>query len=135
MIVIDASIALAWCLGDDQDELAERVLARVVMEAAAAPAHWPMEVANGMWAAERRGRLQPADSERARRLLGDLDIEIVPVELATVTTAVLETARDLGLSVYDATYLDLARFRDVAIATLDEDLMRACRMSGVPLAT
>ena len=135
MIVVDASIALAWCLGDEQDELAERVLARVVTEAAAAPAHWPMEVANGMWAAERRGRLRPADSERARRLLGDLDIEIVPVELSTAMTAVLDTARDLGLSVYDATYLDLARFRGIALATLDEDLVRACRVSGVPLAT
>jgi predicted nucleic acid-binding protein len=74
-------------------------------------------------------------SERARRLLGDLDIEIVPVELSTATTAVLDTARDLGLSVHGATCLDLARFLGIALATLDEDLVRACRVSGVPLAT
>ena len=65
----------------------------------------------------------------------DLDIEIVPVELATAAGAVLDTARDLGLSVYDATYLDLARFRDVPLATLDADLKSACRTAGVPLAT
>jgi len=35
----------------------------------------------------------------------------------------------------DATYLDLARFRGIALATLDEDLVCACRVSGVPLAT
>jgi predicted nucleic acid-binding protein len=135
LIVVDASIALAWCLGDEQDELAERVLARVAAQGAVAPAHWPLEVANGLWAAERRGRLRPADSERARRLLGDLEVEIVPVELSTATTAVLHTARTLGLSVYDATYLDLARFRDTALATLDGDLMQACRATGLPLAT
>ena len=133
--VVDASVALAWCLGDEQDELAERVLARVAADGAAAPAHWPMEVANGLWAAERRGRIDRDDAGRARRLLVDLDVEIVPVELATAAGAVLDTARELGLSVYDATYLDLARFREVPLATLDAHLADACRTAGVPLAT
>ena len=135
MIVVDASVALAWCLGDEQDELAERVLTRVAADGAAAPAHWPMEVANGLWAAERRGRIDRDDADRARRLLVDLDVEIVPVELATAAGAVLDTAREHGLSVYDATYLDLARFRSVPLATLDADLSSACRAAGVILAT
>ena len=57
MIVVDASVALAWCLADEQDELTERVLQRVVADGAIAPAHWSLEVANGLWSAERRGRL------------------------------------------------------------------------------
>ena len=133
MIVVDASITLAWCLCDEQDALAERVLERVVAEGAVAPAHWPLEVANGLWSAERRGRLNPTDTERVRRLLVDLDIEIVPVELSTATTVVLDAARSLRLSVYDATYLDLARFRRIPIATLDDDLTRACQVSDVQL--
>ncbi len=135
MIVVDASITLAWCLGDERDELAERVLEQVVTDGAVAPAHWPLEVANALWAAERRGRLDATDTERVRRLLADLDIEVVPVELSTATTAVLDAARSLGLSVYDAAYLDLARFRDVPIATLDDDLARACQASGVRLVS
>ena len=135
MIVVDASITLAWCLGDERDELAERVLEQVVTDGAVAPAHWPLEVANALWAAERRGRLDATDTERVRRLLADLDIEVVPVELSTATTAVLDAARSLGLSVYDAAYLDLARFRDVPIATLDDDLARACEVSGVQLVS
>lgn len=135
MIVVDASITLAWCLGDEGDALAERVLEQVVTDGAAAPAHWPLEVANALWAAERRGRLDATDTEKVRRLLADLDIEVVPVELSTATTAVLDAARSLGLSVYDAAYLDLARFRDVPIATLDDDLARACQASGVQLVS
>lgn len=135
MIVVDASITLAWCLGDERDALAERTLERVVTEGAVAPAHWTLEVANGLWAAERRGRLDRADTERIRRLLVDLGIEILPVELWTATTAVLDAARDLRLSVYDAAYLDLARFRDIPMATLDDDLARACQASGVRLVS
>ncbi len=135
VIVVDASVALAWCLHDEQDDLAERALAHVATDGALAPAHWPLEVANGLWAAERRGRIDRGDADRASRLLVDLDVEIVPVELATAAGAVLETARAFGLSVYDATYLDLARFRSVPLATIDAELSNACRTAGVALAT
>jgi predicted nucleic acid-binding protein len=134
VIVVDASVALAWCLSDEQDAIAERVLERVAAEGAAAPAHWPIEVANGLLAAERRGRMTSKDTDRARRLLGDLDIEVVPVELATATFAILETAKTFGLTAYDATYLDLARYRDVPLGTLDGDLIRACGSARHPLA-
>ena len=134
MIVVDASIALAWCLADEGDDMAERVLGRVAAEGAIAPAHWPLEVAIGLWAAERRGRLDPVATDRARRLLVDLGVEIVPVELSVAAGTVLETARDQRLSVYDATYLDLARFRELELATLDSDLARACRAVGVAVA-
>jgi predicted nucleic acid-binding protein len=135
VIVVDASVALAWCLGDEQDELAERVLGRVATDGAVAPAHWPLEVANGLLAVERRRRLDRDGVERAGRLLGQLEVEIVPVDLKTATGTILATARDLRLSVYDAGYLDLARFREVALATLDADLVRACKSAGVPLVT
>lgn len=54
---------------------------------------------------------------------------------STTTTAVLDAARRLRLSVYNAAYLDLARFRDVPIATLDDHLTRACQASGVRLVS
>ena len=36
MIVVDASVALAWCLSDEEDELAERVLVQVAADGAIA---------------------------------------------------------------------------------------------------
>lgn len=134
MIIVDASVTLAWCLADEADEYAERMLDRVVQEGASAPAHWPLEVANGLRSAERRGRLAEGDVTRARQLLADLGIEVVPIELSTATGTVLETAREYRLSAYDAAYLDLALFRSVALATIDEPLKLACQQAGLQVA-
>jgi predicted nucleic acid-binding protein len=134
VIVVDASVTLAWCLADEADEYADRMLDRVVQEGAVAPAQWPLEVANGLRSAERRGRLTETDIARATQLLADLGIEVVPVELPTATGAVLATAREHDLSAYDAAYLDLASFRSIALATIDEALRRACEQAGVQAA-
>jgi predicted nucleic acid-binding protein len=134
VIVVDASVALAWLLGDEQDQLAEHALEVVVTEGAVAPAHWPVEVANALLAAERRGRLTVEDTRRASRLLEDLGIDIVPVELGTAAGTVLDAGREYGLTVYDAAYLELAWHRGLALATLDDDLAAACLASGVALA-
>jgi predicted nucleic acid-binding protein len=67
-------------------------------------------------------------------LLNDLGVEIVPVELSTAIWA-LETARAHDLSAYDAVYLDLAAFRGLPLATLDDRLAAACRAAGVEVAS
>lgn len=134
MIVVDASIALAWCLADEADDLAEHILERVTLESAIAPAHWPLEVANGLLSAERRGRITADDQPDLARLLDGLGIEVVPVELSTAQWSVLDVAREHGLSAYDAAYLDLARFKGLQLATLDGGLRDACRSAGVELA-
>jgi len=134
VIVVDASVALAWCLADEADEYAEGILERVTREGAVAPGHWPVEVANGLRSAERRGRLRADELPRLGKLLNDLGVEIVPVALTTALGA-LETARDHDLSAYDAVYLDLALFRGLPLATIDGSLAAACRGAGVAVAT
>lgn len=134
MIIVDASVALAWCLADEADDYADRILECVVREGAAVPAHWPLEVANGLRSAERRERLVSDDVTRVRQLLDGLAIEVVPVELSTATGTVLEAAREHGLSTYDAAYLDMAAFRGLALATIDELLRQASGNAGVPIA-
>jgi predicted nucleic acid-binding protein len=133
MFVIDASITLAWCFADETSAHADRVLGRLEVESALAPAHWPLEVANALRTAERRGRLDRADLERVRRLLVALPIEIAPVELPTALWGVLEDARERDLTAYDAAYLGLASARGLSMATADERLAAACRAAGVDL--
>lgn len=134
MIVVDASVALAWCLSDEADEYAERMLERVVEESAAAPAHWPLEVANGIRSAERRGRIDEDEVSRVGQMLNGLAIEVVPIELTTALWTVLDVSREYELSAYDAGYLGLARHRGVSLATLDDTLRDACRRAGVEVA-
>jgi predicted nucleic acid-binding protein len=46
---------------------------------------------------------------------------------------VSELARTLSLAACDAAYLTLAARRGLALATIDEDLKRACGAAGVKL--
>ena len=134
MFVIDASATLATCFEDEAGDIADRILERLEVDKAVAPAHWPLEVANALRTAERRRRLQAEDLPKLRGLLGALPVEIVPVELGTAMGDVLEMARAFGLSVYDAAYLGLAAFRGIPLATADEQLRQAALRAGVELA-
>jgi predicted nucleic acid-binding protein len=133
MFVIDASVALAWCFVDEASGDADDVLGRLERETALAPAHWPLEVANALRTAERRGRLDATDLPRLRALLAALPVEIAPVELTTAVGGVLEAARTYDLSAYDAAYLDLAAARAIPLATIDDRLRAACNRAGVDL--
>ncbi len=132
--VVDASVTLAWCFADEVSELAERVLDRLAGEEALAPAIWPLEVANGLRTAERRGRLELADLAQVRELLLALPVQAEGVPLDAALGEVSELARALELSAYDAAYLALAARRGLALATVDERLRQASALAGVELA-
>ena len=130
--VVDASVVLAWALDDEQSGYAELVVRRLLTAGGVAPAHWPLEVANAIWSAQRRGRITATDVQKVQGLLHALPIEIIPVELGTALGSI-EMARAHDLSIYDATYIELAAFRGLDLATIDKRLAAACRTVGVPL--
>lgn len=131
--VIDASVALAWCFADESSPVADAALDLLNNEEALAPSIWPLEVANGLRTAERRGRLDLADLPHVRELLVSLPIQTESIDLGTALGEVSEFARSLNLTAYDAAYLALAARRGLALATVDEDLRKACRTAGVKL--
>ena len=133
MFVIDASVALAWCFADETSGVADLVLDRLTGEEALTPAIWALEVANGMRTAERRGRLDAAELPRIRELLGGLPVRIEVVELEQALGEVLEVARSLDLTAYDAAYLALASRRGLPLATIDDRLRQACDRAGIGL--
>lgn len=130
MFVVNASMAVAWCFDDELSDIADRVLARLEEEQPLAPAIWPLEVANGMRTAERRGRLKAGELPRIRELLGGLSVQIEMVELTSALGEVLEMARSLELTAYDAAYLALASRRHLAFDTIDDGFKKACRRAG-----
>lgn len=131
--VIDASVALAWCFGDEVSPVADAALDRLTNEEALVPSIWPLEVANGLRTAERRGRLDLADLARIRELLISLPIQVEAIDLDVALGEVSELARNLNLTAYDAAYLALAARRGLVLATTDESLKRACITAGVKL--
>ncbi|HXP84008.1 MAG TPA: type II toxin-antitoxin system VapC family toxin [Bryobacteraceae bacterium] len=133
LLVLDASVTLAWCFPDEDPSYAVFTRNAARESELIAPSLWPFEVANGLLVAERKRRLKPGD---AGRFLGLLDALDVDVELAStaIAAACVAIARNHSLSVYDASYLELAVRRKSRLATLDGALAKAARNTGVLLA-
>jgi predicted nucleic acid-binding protein len=133
-LVIDASVTLAWCLDDEQSEYADVILKRVSEDSAMVPSVWPIEVANGLLIAERRGRLSAPEIPRLHSLLSDFPIHAEEPALESALGPVISLARTHDLSAYDASYLELAMREGIPLATLDDALRAAAGKSGVALA-
>jgi predicted nucleic acid-binding protein len=132
MFVVDASVTLAWCFEDETTATSEGLLRRVLTEGGLAPGHWPLEVANGLVVAERRGRLDGEKLVEARSLLTGLPIDVASIDLEAAL-GVLDVARAEQLTAYDAAYVELALSRSLGLATTDQRLAAVCRNVGVPL--
>ena len=130
-LVIDASIALGWCFEDEADALGDAALRRVVAGGADVPGIFPLEVANVLAAAERRGRIRPAESARFLALLDALPLRVDAQTPTRATREVLLLARAHALSVYDAAYLELATRTGAALATRDARLGEVARSLGL----
>jgi predicted nucleic acid-binding protein len=131
--VVDNSIVMAWCFEDESSEYADAVLECLETGEAIVPAIWPLEVGNVLLVAERNRRLSKADVSRFLQLVSGLPISVEQESPERMLTDVLSLARDLRLSTYDASYLDLAMRSGLAIATQDKSLTKAARKCNVPL--
>ncbi len=132
-LVLDASVAAAWAFEDETTPYTDRVLAMLDHDTAQVPAIWALQVANAMLAAERRHRIQLADTVRFAILIRALTIEVDDMRLERAMGAVLNLAREHALSAYDASYLELAMREGLPLATQDDGLRAAARQVGVPL--
>jgi predicted nucleic acid-binding protein len=97
------------------------------------PNLWWHEIANALLMSERRKRSTQSGTTSSLEVIRDLpvrpDEESGPVAVAK---AVL-LAREFGLTVYDAAYLELAIRKNSSLATADKRLAKAARAAGVLL--
>jgi predicted nucleic acid-binding protein len=131
--VIDNSVVMSWCFEDETSPYADNVLSRLEEATAFVPAIWPLEVGNVLLVAERNHRLSEADSARFIALLSELPIEVEQEPPERMIKEILALARKHKLSSYDASYLDLAMRKGLAIATTDKNLIAAAKRSRVPI--
>jgi predicted nucleic acid-binding protein len=132
-LVIDSSMTLAWYFEDEETAASIAVLNRVVEEGAVVPALWRLEVVNGFQVAVRRGRLTLAYRDASLNDLRSLVIAIDPRTNRQAWSATLRLCDRLGVTPYDLAYLELARRRQLPLATLDGELIRAAQAENVPL--
>jgi len=133
-LVIDGSTALGFLLKDEQDSGAMVALEAIEKGVATfVPAHCRIEAANGLLMAERRNRLTQSDVAEAVSLLDALPLATDTETAAKAGSDTIALARQYGLSLYDAAYLELAMRRGASLATNDIELAKAARAAGVTL--
>jgi len=134
-LVVDPSVALAWLLPDESAAQADAVRKEIEEGAEAwIPAHWWLEIGNGLLMAERRGRIAAEQVAHALTLINALPLEEDENTAEQIPGRTLALARKHQLTIYDAAYLELAQRRGATLATLDEHLAKAARKEKVAVA-
>lgn len=132
-LVVDSSMTLAWYFEDERTDASLAVLDQVAEAGAIVPAHWRLEVVNGLQVAVRRGRIDVAYRDASLADLQSLVIAIDPGTNRQAWSATLHLSDRFRLTSYDAAYLELALRRQLPLATLDGELVRAAQAENVPL--
>ena len=132
--VVDASLVLTWCFPDENASLALHVADMFKRgDTAIAPPVWPHEVLNALLVGEKRKRISKALVQTFLEDLASLPITLEQSPAGTVFERVQSLCREHSLTAYDAAYLDLALDGGLPLATLDGDLIRACKKADVGL--
>lgn len=118
---------------DEASPEADAALATVRLTGAIVPPLWFVEIANGVGMAERRNRISQTDIPEALGLLHSLPLTVCEAPSHAWCKPILGLMRAYRLTAYDATYLDLARRRGLALATRDRELLVAAPAAGVAL--
>ena len=127
-VVVDASVAVKWCLPSVREELvaeAEELLAssrRDEIRFLVPDLFW-VELANALWKAVRRGEFSADNAASAISFVRDLDIAtLASVDLVPQA---LDLAVTYGRTVYDSLYVALAMQSETNFITADERLANA----------
>jgi predicted nucleic acid-binding protein len=132
-VVIDSSIAIAWCFPDEKDAYSQSVLDALVTEPAFVPSLWHLEVSNTLLVGERRKRSTQTNTVQWMSFLASLPITVDEHTHLHAFGDVTTLGRSQNLSAYDAAYLELAMRRGLPLATLDDKLKAAAKAVGVTL--
>lgn len=133
-LVLDCSVAVAWCFADEATPALDAVLDQVQAEGAIVPPLWTIEIGNVLLGAVRRNRLTRTAMHARLGLLDMLPIETDAEGTGRVwRSTVLALADTEGLTFYDAIYLELAIRHGATLATGDSALRRAATQRAVPV--
>jgi predicted nucleic acid-binding protein len=133
-LVIDGSMAIGFLLKDGQSASSLKTLDAIESGIPTfVPAHWCVEVANGLIMAERREQVSQADITEALSLAAALPVIEDGQTAQRAGSATAALSRQYGLTIYDAAYLELAMRRGASLATTDQALAKAARAAGVTI--
>lgn len=132
--VLDCSVAISWCMPDENNDYARAVLLLLFQNnEAIVPSFWWLEIINILLVAERRNRTTEEQTANALVILKSLPIIVDGNTNSASINATLALGREQGLAAYDAAYIELAIREGLALATIDKRQAKAARQYGVLL--
>lgn len=131
MIVVDTSAAVPFVLPDEAGHQVDEVLQALQDGDCIAPALFAWEVANVIWKTHRSGRMDATQRATAASNAGDLEIVLDTDAQSLAVGQTLDLAVRHDLTVYDASYLELALRRKASLASFDKALRAAALAEGV----
>ena len=130
--IVDASVGFAWVYPGQATPETDRLLDEVAAGATVVvPGLWFLEVSNVLLIAQRRHRLTTMQRKAALQKLTALHFTADEEGARHAFGKTSELAEKYGLTIYDATYLEVALRRSLPLASRDEALRSAARRCGV----
>lgn len=126
--VLDAAVAAAWALADEESTVADLAANRLRTEIGLVPPLWWYELRNLLVVNELRKRITPDDSSSFLKIVAAFPIQVDSILDERLN---LQLARQHALSFYDAAYLTVAIRNHAPLATLDRELQTAATAEGV----
>ena len=132
--IVDASVAIAWVHPAQATRHTEGMLDAIADGATLeVPALWPLEVANALVVLVRRRKLKEQERQAALCWLQGLRLRLDHEMAGLAFSRLSDLATAHQLSVYDATYLELALRRQLPLACAEGALRNAAKSTGVSL--
>ena len=130
--IVDASVGFAWVYQDQATPETDHLLNEVAAGATViVPALWFLEMSNVLLVAQRRHRLTAGQRKAAMEKLTAMQFTVDEEGTRHAFGKTSELAEKYGLTIYDATYLELASRRSLPLASRDEALRNAAKQCGL----
>jgi len=122
--VVDASMVLAWLLPDERETMVNRIFTayRQKKSHIYAPKLLIYELMNGLKSAILRKRIDWLKAKQAIKVFKQMKFELI--DQSGEEETIIKLANKLSLSVYDASYVALAKKFKLKLLSLDKKLAK-----------
>ena len=127
--VLDCSVAISWFMPDEANS--NLILEQVAKKGAIVPSIWHLEVGNVLLNAQRNKCITQEQASSALYSLNILPIITDDLTSKCAWRETMELAKYHSLSLYDASYLELAQRLNLPIATFDKQLQIAASKNSI----
>ncbi len=130
--VVDSSVGFAWVHPNQATPETEKLLKEVEAGALVViPTLWFVEMANSLLVLQRRKRLTKGERKAALEILASMNFTVDEESARAAFHRTSELAEEHGLTIYDATYLEVALRRKLCLASRDTALIAAAKKCSV----